>query len=130
MLASLGRVISTKAEFFFLQSTMPMVWFSASVLTWRSCGAANTGETRYVLQYAGSRGGIRLQGLRVPPGSCKLLKCLMLGLWHGRGHRFDPDQVHQITQEVRAASRGDCTSNWELMEGTGFHLLLPLSDRT
>jgi hypothetical protein len=23
-------------EFFFLQSTMPMVWFSASVLTWRS----------------------------------------------------------------------------------------------
>ncbi len=44
----------------------------------------NTGETRYVLLYAGSRGGIRLQGLRVPPGSCKLLKCLMLGLWHGR----------------------------------------------
>ena len=81
----------------FLQSTMPMVWLSASVLTWRSCGAANTGETRYVLQYAGSLGGIRLQGLRVPPGSCKLLKCLMLGLWHGRGHLFDPDQVHQIT---------------------------------
>jgi hypothetical protein len=61
----------------------------------RSCGAANTGETRYVLQYAGSRGGIRLQGLRERPGSCKLFKCLMMGLWHGRGRRFDPDQVHK-----------------------------------
>jgi len=76
----------------------------------RSCGAANTGETRYVLQYAGSRGGIRLQGLRVPPGSCKLLKCLMLGLWHGRGHRFDPGQVHQYilqkTMQCKSQRRG------------------------
>jgi hypothetical protein len=32
MLASSGRVISTRAEFFLLQGTMPMVWFSASVL--------------------------------------------------------------------------------------------------
>ena len=41
-----------------------------------------------------------LQGLRVPPGSCKLLKCLMLGLWHGRGHRFDPGQVHHIINSL------------------------------
>jgi len=42
MFASLGRVISTMAEFFFLQSTMPMVWFFASVLTWRSSPIAQT----------------------------------------------------------------------------------------
>ena len=36
-----------------------------------------------------------LQGLREPPGSCKLLQILLLVRWHGRGHRFDPDQVHQ-----------------------------------
>jgi hypothetical protein len=35
---------------------------------------------RYVLRYAGSRDSTYLQRLREPPGSCKLLKCLMLGL--------------------------------------------------
>ncbi|MGA9671373.1 MAG: hypothetical protein WBQ94_19330, partial [Terracidiphilus sp.] len=29
---------------------------------------------------------------------------LMLGLWHGRGHRFDPDQVHQLFQAFSATS--------------------------
>src|ERR1700712_5163487 len=24
--------------------------------------------------------------------------------WHGRGHRFDPDQVHQITQALTSTS--------------------------
>jgi len=46
----------------------------------RPCDAVNVLQTRYVLQYVGSRGGICLQGLRVQPGSCNLLKYLMLGL--------------------------------------------------
>jgi hypothetical protein len=58
----------------------------------RCLGAVRT-EARYALRYAGSRAFMRLQGLREPPGSCKLLKSLLLGLWHGGGHRFDPDQA-------------------------------------
>src|ERR1039457_1173533 len=58
-------------------------------------------KTRYVLRYASSRGATCLQELRKPPGSCKLLISLMLGLWHGRGHRFDPDQVHQLNHRLR-----------------------------
>ena len=34
------------------------------------------------------------------PGSCKLLNCFMPILWHGRGHRFDPDQVHQLNHST------------------------------
>ena len=69
----------------------------ARTVNWKRAGL------RYVLRYAGSRGITCLQGLSVPPGSCKLLKCLMLGLWHGRGHRFDPDQVHQLNQAFRSS---------------------------
>jgi hypothetical protein len=25
------------------------------------------------------------------------MSCVTLPKWHGRGHRFDPDQVHQLT---------------------------------
>jgi hypothetical protein len=41
-------------------------------------------QTRYALRYAGSWGSTCLQGLREPPGSCKLLKNLALGLWQRR----------------------------------------------
>jgi len=27
----------------------------------------------------------------------------MLGQWHGRGRRFDPDQVHQLNQQLAHA---------------------------
>src|ERR1035437_1951589 len=84
-------------------------------------------KTRYVLQYAGSLDFTCLQGLREPPGSCKLLTILALGHWHGRGHRFDPDQVHQITQQVRAAPRGDSTSIWEHMGTDGRYCFSPSS---
>ena len=32
---------------------------------------------------------------------CKLLKVMFSSLWHGRGRRFDPDQVHQIFKYLR-----------------------------
>ena len=35
--------------------------------------------------------------LAVPGNPCKLLILLLFSLWHGRGHRFDPGQVHQLT---------------------------------
>lgn len=59
--------------------------------------------SRYVLRYAERWGCTCLQGLRSPSGSCKLLKCLLLSLWHGRGHRFDPGQVHQTIKNLRLA---------------------------
>src|SRR5712691_1725612 len=34
--------------------------------------------------------------------------------WHGRGRRFDPDQVHQISQQLR---RGECLSPRRLCHG-------------
>jgi hypothetical protein len=48
-----------------------------------------------------------LQGLREPPGSCKLLKSLLLGLWHGRGHPFDPirstDKATDLAEIAKSA---------------------------
>jgi hypothetical protein len=41
-------------------------------------------EARYALRYAVFRGYMCLQGLREPPWSCKLLRCLMLAQWYGR----------------------------------------------
>jgi hypothetical protein len=28
------------------------------------------------------------------------MSCVTLPKWHGRGHRFDPDQVHQLFQQL------------------------------
>jgi hypothetical protein len=32
--------------------------------------------------------------------SCAVYNLAFEALWHGRGHRFDPDQVHQITLPI------------------------------
>ena len=59
---------------------------------------------RYVLRYAGYRGSTCLQGLRVPPGSCKLLKCLMLGMAWKRSSvrsRSGPPKTSLLTDICR-----------------------------
>jgi hypothetical protein len=33
--------------------------------------------------------------------------------WHGRGHRFDPDQVHQITQQLSGTPLQRLAANWQ-----------------
>ncbi len=45
-------------------------------------------ESRYSLGYGDSGCCLCIQGLREPPGSCKLLNRLTLGLWHRRRYRF------------------------------------------
>jgi hypothetical protein len=39
-----------------------------------------------------------------------LFKSLVLGLWHGRGHRFDPDQVQQVSET--AEKRDTLSVRW------------------
>src|SRR5579872_7306600 len=42
--------------------------------------------------------------------------------WHGRGRRFDPDQVHQIPQPTSAA---DANVSSHMMEGRPWSIVLP-----
>jgi hypothetical protein len=32
--------------------------------------------------------------------------------WHGRGHRFDPDQVHQIFQQLSGTAKNSLVATW------------------
>src|ERR1700679_3840105 len=58
---------------------------------------------------------------------CSMWACGAAGSalpWHGRGHRFDPDQVHQITQAFRSTSFlrvvGNLGANSKTTPRTGF----------
>ena len=49
----------------------------------------------------------------------KLLKIRIEPLWHGRGHRFDPDQVHQINRQPRFDGLPACTASFFPRKYTG-----------
>ena len=70
----------------------------------------DTQRTRYALRYADSGVGSYLQRLAMPSGSCKYLQSLAQVEWHGRGRRFDPDQVHHSFGHLAPTAnfRGTC----------------------
>ena len=56
-------------------------------------------RSRYALRYFGSGCCLCLEGLREPPGSCKLLQSITLGMAWKRSSDLDPDQATSQTAE-------------------------------
>ena len=61
-------------------------------------------QSRYALRYVGSRLRMSLQGLKEPPGSCKL-KCITLPPCHAGGLQFESARATKVCKQ-RDVGRG------------------------